>query len=133
MASGTAVFFSHHFLWSIGRYFQGKMLMLNKYVELPQSYEHQLEAARALGPGDLAIVCSINGSYFSHYPEIARAVFDSGAQVLAITQNRSALYLNRANWVLTCGTSNENDIGKYAALMTIDHMVMTIIQRGMND
>ena len=117
-------FFSHHFLWHIGRYYQGKMALLGKYVELYQSYEHQPEAAESLEEGDVAFVCTINGNYFSHYADIARAIFSSGAKVVVLTQNRHALFINRADHVLTCGTTNENDVGKYAALMTLDYLVM---------
>lgn len=118
------VFFSHHFLWHIGRYFQSKMLELGRYVELCQTYEHQLEAAASLGEGDVAIICSVNGSYLSHYHDIVREVFSSGAKVAVLTQNRHALYLNRADYVLTCGNTNDNDVGKYAVLMTVDYLVM---------
>ena len=122
------VFFSHHFLWQVGRYFQGKMMQLGKYVELYQSYEHQCEAAASLMKGDVAIICSMNGSYFSHYHDIVRDIFDSGARVVTLTQNRHALYYNRADWVLPCGDSNANDTGKYAALMVIDYLVMSYIR-----
>lgn len=47
-------FFSHHFLWHIGRYFQGKMLPLGRYVELSQSYAHQEELASQRGEGGRA-------------------------------------------------------------------------------
>lgn len=127
--ANRVAFFSHHFLWHIGRYLQGKLLALGTYVELYQSYEHQLEAAEALGQGDLAIVCSVNGTYFSHYPSIARALLSGGAKVAVITQNAHALYLNRADFVLGCGSSNDNDVGKYAALMTIDYLVMSYLMR----
>ena len=126
--AGRVVFFSHHFLWQIGRYFQGKMIQLGTYVELYQSYEHQCEAAASLTEGDVAIVCSMNGSYFSHYHDIVRDIFDSGARVVTLTQNRHALYYNRADWVLPCGDSNTNDTGKYAALMVIDYLVMSYMR-----
>jgi len=124
------VFFSHHFLWHIGSYFQGKMLQLGTYVDLYQYYKHQEEAARTLQEGDVAIVCSINGSYFSHYQDVVHTIFESGAKVVVLTQNRHALYLNRADYVLLCGNTNENDLGKYAALMTIDYLVMAYMRRG---
>lgn len=127
--AGRVVFFSHHFLWHIGRYFQGKMLLMDKYVELYQSYEHQYEAACELGRGDLAIVCSMNGSYMSHYQGITRAIFSSQARVVMLTQNSHALHINRADWVLSCGETNANDVGKYTALMTIDCMVVGYLAR----
>ena len=123
------VFFSHHFTWHVGRYFQSKMLQMGKCVELYQSYEHQLEAAESLQEGDVAIVCSINGTYFSHYGDIVREIFAVRAKVVAITQTRRAMYINRVDYLLTCGDTNENDLGKYAALMTIDYLVMCYLRR----
>ncbi len=123
------VFFSHHFLRHIGNYFQSKMLLLGKYVELYESYAHQREAAQSLQKGDVAIVFSINGTYFSHYVEIAREIFDGGATVVALTQNPRAMYINRVDYLLSCGNTNENDLGKYAALMCVDYLVMSYLRR----
>jgi DNA-binding MurR/RpiR family transcriptional regulator len=127
--AGRIAFFSHHFLWHIGHYFQEKMLPLGRYVELYQSHAHQEDSAAMLGDGDVAIVCSMNGSFFSHYGELTRKIYQSGATVVVLTQNRFALHLNRADYVLFCGDSNQNDVGKYAALLTIDLMVMSYIRR----
>lgn len=121
-------FFSHHFLWHIGRYFQGKMLLLGRYVELCQSYAHQEELATHLGKGDLAFVCSLNGSFFSNYSDLAGKIYQSGAKVVVLTQNRYAMLLNRADYVLLCGTSNENDVGKYAALLTVDNLILSYLR-----
>lgn len=121
-------FFSHHFLWHIGRYFQGKMLPLGRYVELSQSYAHQEELASQLDKGSLAFICSLNGSYFSNYSDLTGKILRSGAKVVVLTQNRYAMFVNRADYVLLCGSSNENDVGKYAALLTIDSLVMSYLR-----
>ena len=121
-------FFSHHFLWHIGRYFQGKMLPLGRYVELYQSYAHQEELASQLGRDDLVFICTLNGSYFPNYRGIAEKIFQSGAKVVVLTQNRNVWFLNRADYVLLCGTSNENDVGKYAALLTIDQLALSYMR-----
>ena len=126
--AGRIAYFSHHFLWHIGRYFQGKMLPLGRYVELYQAHAHQEDVAASLGKGDVAIVCSLNGSFFSHYDKLTKQIFQSGATVVVLTQNRFALHLNRADYVLFCGDSNQNDVGKYAALLTIDQLVMGYIR-----
>ena len=55
-------------------------------------------------------------------------VFETGAKVIVLTQNRHSLFINRADCVLLCGSSNENDVGKYAALMTIDYLVMSYLR-----
>ena len=128
-SAGRIAFFSHHFLWHIGRYFQGKMLPLGRYVELYQSYVHQEELASQLGKDDLVFICTLNGSFFPNYRGIAEKIFRSGAKVVVLTQNRNVWFLNRADYVLLCGTSNENDVGKYAALLTIDQLALSYLRR----
>ena len=36
---GKAAYFSHHFLWDIGHYFQSKMMIMGRYVELFMDYD----------------------------------------------------------------------------------------------
>ena len=113
---GKAAYFSHHFLWDIGHYFQSKMMMMGRYVELFMDYGTQLECARSLTEKDFAIICSVGGSYLTRYPDICNAILSSGCKVLIITQNLASPYLNTADFILQCGTTNRNDVGKYAAL-----------------
>ena len=121
---GKAAYFSHHFLWDIGHYFQSKMMMMGRYVELFMDYAAQLECARSLTENDFAIICSVGGSYLTRYPDICNAIISSGCKVLVITQNLASPYLNTADFILQCGTTNRNDVGKYAALMANDLIVM---------
>lgn len=122
-------YFSHHFLWDIGRHFQSKMMMMGRYVEQFLDYTSQLECARALDKDSLAIVCSIGGSYPSRYPMLWNAVTASGCKLLVITQNMSSPYWNTATYVLRCGQSNRNDVGKYSALMATDLMLINYMRR----
>lgn len=126
-------YFSHHFLWHIGRYLQGRLLPLGRYLELYQSYAHQEEMASLLGKGDLAFICTLNGSFFSNYSDLAAKVLQSGATVVVLTQNRYAMLVNRADYVLLCGASNECDVGKYAALLTIDNLILSYMRHTLVD
>ena len=56
--SGRIAFFSHHFLWDIGRHLQSKMIRMDRYVELYLDYTQQLACAAACR-NDLAIVCTV--------------------------------------------------------------------------
>ena len=125
---GKAAYFSHHFLWDIGHYFQSKMMIMGRYVELFMDYAAQLECARSLTENDFAIICSVGGSYPTRYPDICNAIISSGCKVLVITQNLASPYLNTADFILQCGTTNRNDVGKYAALMANDLIVMGYMQ-----
>ena len=88
----------------------------------------QLECARSLTENDFAIICSVGGSYPTRYPDICNAIISSGCKVLVITQNLASPYLNTADFILQCGTTNRNDVGKYAALMANDLIVMGYMQ-----
>ena len=66
----------------------------------------------------------MGGSYLTRYPDICSAILSSGCKMLIITQNLASPYLNTADFILQCGTTNRNDVGKYAALMANDLILM---------
>lgn len=43
--SGHVAFFSHHFLWDVGRYFQSRLTIMNRPIELYLDYSSQLACA----------------------------------------------------------------------------------------
>ena len=102
---------------------------MGRYVEQYLDYSNQLECARSLGSEDLAIICSVGGSYPSRYSVIWNAIETSGCKILAITQNHSSPHWNRVSHFLYCGNSNKNDIGKYSALMATDLLVMQYLRK----
>lgn len=127
--SSHVAYFSHHFLWDIGRFFQSKLMIMGKYVEQYLDYNAQLACARRLDRDSLAIICTVGGSYLTRYTNIWNAIDTSGCTVLIITQNFSSAYLNRANFILRCGQSNRDDVGKYAAMMATDILVMNYMKQ----
>lgn len=127
--SQRVAFFSHHFLWDVGLHMQSKFLTMGKYMEQYFDYASQLDCARSLGPVDAAVVCTVGGSYPTRYGNIWNALQSSGSSLLIITQNRSSAYWNNASWVLNCGSSNQNDVGKYSALLAADLLVMHYLRQ----
>ena len=49
LADDRVAFFSHHFLWDIGRHMQNKFLVMGRCIEQYFDYSFQLECARSLG------------------------------------------------------------------------------------
>lgn len=127
--SRRAAFFSHHFLWDIGRHMQSKFLIMGLYMEQYFDYASQLECARSLGPEDTAVVCTVGGSYPTRYANIWRALQNSGSRLMVITQNRFSAYWNNASLVLNCGSTNQNDVGKYSALLAADLLIMHYLRQ----
>lgn len=127
--SGHVAFFSHHFLWDVGRYFQSRLTIMNRPIELYLDYSSQLASAQSLTKSSLAIICSIGGTYPIRYPEIVNALAASGCRLLAITQNTSSAYWNHASCILSCGVTNNIDTGKFGALAAIDLIVMEYLRR----
>ena len=122
-------FFSHHFLWDAGHFFQTRMIMLDRYVELYQSYENQLKCARSLDENCVAVICSAGGSFFDYYHDLSDSIMDSGAKVIVMTQNTSSNRMDRADHVIPIGTTNQDDSGKFAALAVLDHIVLQYMKR----
>lgn len=124
-----AVYFSHYFMWDIGRQFQSKMMRMGRYVESYLEYNGQYEAARSLKPTDLAIVCSIGGSYTLRHPDIWQGILSSKCKIAAVTQNRINPSLNAADYLLDCGSSNQNDTGKYSTMLALEMVAMDYLRR----
>ena len=127
--SRNIAWFSHHFLWDIGHHFQSKMMMMGRYVEQFMDYGNQLKSAEKLGREDAAIICSIGGSYPTRYLNIWQKIISSGCRIVVITQNQSCPYWNNADYILPCGTNNQNDVGKYSALAATDLLIMSYLRR----
>lgn len=127
--SHRLAYFSHHFLWDVGRQFQSKMMRMNRYVERYLDYGPQLTCARSLQKGDMAIVCSIGGSYPLRHANIWNALTASGCTLVVITQNYANSCWNSADFLLSCGSSNQNDVGKYAALLAVEMLALTYLRQ----
>ena len=97
---------------------------MGRYVEQFIDYDMQLESIATLKEQDVVIICSVGGSYPSRYVNIWDSVVASGCKQLIITQNSGSAYWNGADYVLKCGDSNKNDVGKYAALTIVDLLIM---------
>lgn len=128
-ASRRVACFSHHFLWDIGHHFQGKMMAMNRFVEMYHDYTAQMECAQSLGKEDLAITITVGGSYMNRYAALWNTIQNSGSKLLVVTQNFSNACLNQVDYVLQCGYTNRDDVGKYSALMAMDLIVMAYMKR----
>ena len=127
--SKRIAFFTHHFLWDAGHFFQTKMIMMGRYVELYQSYENQLCCARSLDETCTAVICSVGGSYFSYYPELYSIIMHSDADMIILTQNTGSTFTNHADLVIGCGETNQDDTGKYAVMAVMDHLILQYMKR----
>lgn len=96
---------------------------MGKVMELYLDRSSQLACAQSLQPEDMAIICSVGGSYPIRHVDVCNSIRDSKCSILAITQNPSNPYWNQAAFVMRCGISNANDTGKYGALAAIDLVV----------
>lgn len=54
---------------------------------------------------------------------------NSGAATIILTQNTGSIFTNRADLVIGCGETNQDDTGKYAVLAVLDHLVLQYMKR----
>lgn len=128
-AGRRTAFFSHHFLLDAGHYFQSKMIMMDRYVELYQSYDNQMKCAQSLDEDCTAIICSAGGTYFSYYRDLTGTIMNSKAKVIVMTQNVNSNMIGRSDVIIRCGETNQDDTGKYAVLAVLDHLALQFMKR----
>ena len=130
--SENIAYFSHHFLWNVGRFFQSKMMLMNKYVQQFMYYDDQMECASSLSSRDAVIICSVQGTYPFRYNAIWNEIVSRECKIVVITQNIDSSYWNQADYIVPCGKTNANDIGKYSALMIIDMLLIHYMSKYYN-
>ena len=104
--SGRIAFFSHHFLWDIGRHLQSKMIRMDRYVELYLDYTQQLACAAACRKTTWPSSAQWGEATPCVTYHLERA--DScWVPILVITQNTSSSYWNYAGlcWGAGCPTA----------------------------
>lgn len=116
-------FFGTQFLYSVGKHLQSRLMLTGKYMEAYPYYDKQLECARNLDNNSLAIIISVEGSYFFKYMEIIEALKENGVKIVVITQNTNSKLADIADNILICGNSNSNNEGRDTALYMIELLV----------
>lgn len=113
-------FFGTHFNLEIGDQFQKKMVLMGKYIEMFRDWEGQMSCAEGLSKDSVAIVLTIEGGYWSRYSSIWSKICESGCEIVAITQNINSVYCNQADYVIPCGVTNRDNMGRYGALTVME-------------
>lgn len=113
-------YFGAQFLQSVGKHLQSKLILMDKYIEAYSFYEKQLKCARNLNKDSLAIIVSVEGSYFFKYMDIVESIKESGAKIVVITQNKNSKLADMADELLICGNSNSNNEGRTIVFYLIE-------------
>lgn len=116
-------FFGAQFLHSGGKHLQSRLILTGKYIEAYSSYNKQLECARNLDNKSLAIIISVEGSFFFKYMEIVETLKENGVEIILITQNVNSRLADIADTILVCGNSNSNNEGRDLALYMIELLI----------
>ncbi len=117
-------FFGTHFNLEIGKQFQKKMALMGKYIEMYCDWEGQTSCAEKLTKDSLAIVLTIEGGYWSRYASIWSEIRESKCEIVAITQNVNSVYCNQADYVVPCGVTNRDNMGRFGALTVIELLTL---------
>lgn len=116
-------FFGTQFIYSVGKHLQSRLILTGKFIEAYSSYNKQLECARNLDNNSLAIIVSVEGSYFFKYLEIIETLKENGVKIVVLTQNTNSKLADIADSILICGNSNSNNEGRDIALYMIELLI----------
>lgn len=122
--TNEVAFFGMQFLYNMGVHLQSRFIMMGKLIEAYLSYEEQLECARNLNSNSIAIIASVEGSYFYRCIEIVEELKKNGVKVILFTQNTNSKLASLADEILICGNSNNDNEGRYAVLYMMEILIM---------
>lgn len=117
-------FFGIQFLHNVGVSLQNKLILMDKFMDAPIIFEEQLDCAKNLGSDSIAIIASVEGSYFFRCIEVIEELKRNGVQIILLTQNINSKLANVAEEILLCGNSNSNFEGRYTVLYMLEVLVL---------
>jgi DNA-binding MurR/RpiR family transcriptional regulator len=121
--SKSVAFFGIQFLYNMGLHLQSRLIIMGKFMQAERSYEQQLHCAQNLDKNSLAIIVSVEGSYFYRFTEIVDELKRNGVRIVLITQNLNSKFANMVDEVIVCGKSNSENEGRFAVLYIIEVLV----------
>ncbi|MCI8601484.1 MAG: MurR/RpiR family transcriptional regulator [Oscillospiraceae bacterium] len=84
----TAALFGIYQPGLIARHLQFLLLSTGRYTEYYDLMEDHAERAKTMGSGDLAVIFSVDGNYFSCFQDIISLMEQRGVRLVLVTQNR---------------------------------------------
>lgn len=117
-------FFGIQFLHDMGEHLQNKLILMDKFMDAPTTFEEQLECAKKLDSNSIAIITSVEGSYFYRCTEVIDELKRNGVEIIVITQNINSKLANAADKILVCGSSNSNNEGRYTVLYMLEVLII---------
>lgn len=117
-------FFGLEFSTLIGQHFQIKMASCNKLIKIGRNAEKQLEIASNLDGNCLAIVASVEGSYFYHDEEVINKLRENQVPIVTMTGNVSKIILRSSELVLELAHNNLETEGRISLLFMLELILM---------
>lgn len=117
----NVTFFGTQFSNSAAIHFQTDLLMLEKFTTAFMVGERQLEMAKRMKKGDLAIIVSVNGNYaFSH--KTLQYLKKSGCTIVLITCMDKNILNIPPDYTIYIGTPKDGKSGKHSLLALMELM-----------
>ena len=100
------------------------MSSFNRFVQIGTSDEKQLELAQSLSQDSLAIVVSLEGSFFYHHEDIMNTLVKNRCKIVSITMLRVGKVLQFSDEVIHINKMNNSTEGRITIMYFLELLIM---------
>ncbi len=122
--SKNVALFGTQFSHSAAIHLQTDLLMLEKFVVAHMDINRQVECAKELKEGDVAIIFSVNGYYLHNAHKGLQYLKKSKAKIILITSNENANLGIPIDYTIYIGNEKCRKTGKHAMLTAVELLAL---------
>ncbi len=122
--SSSIAFFGLEYANYAGLHFQNKMSAFNRFVQLGTSDQKQLELAESLDQDSLAIVVSLEGSFFYHHEDIMNTLATNHCKIVSLTMLSVGKVLQYSDEIIHINKTNESTEGRITIMYFLELLIM---------
>ncbi len=118
------VYLGLEFAMILGQHFQKKLAECNRFVQLPTTYEQQLEICRGLDAQSVAIIVSLELGFLYRNEELLNILKENGVTIIVITMESNSKLVRDLTEVIPCSQYNSETEGRIGLLHLLELLIM---------
>lgn len=122
--ASSIAFFGLEYANYAGLHFQNKMSAFNRFVQLGTSDQKQLELAESLDQDSLAIVVSLEGSFFYHHEDIMNTLATNHCKIVSLTMLSVGKVLQYSDEIIHINKTNKSTEGRITIMYFLELLIM---------
>lgn len=122
--ASSIAFFGLEYANYAGLHFQNKMSAFGRFVQIGTSDKKQLELSQSLTQDSLAIIVSLEGSFFYHHDDIMNVLAAKHCKIISLTMLNVGKVLQYSDEVVHINKTNNSTEGRITIMYFLELLIM---------